>query len=232
MTIKIILWNIAMSPATAQRNKYKVPKIARILNTYDIVILNESFAFHEALMSNVKHSYRYTDPRIWYKLFNSGVVILSKRPLANCSYKHFGHSALWDWFLSKGLNGMTFKYHGVKVDLYATHLQASNHRCAQKVRVHQIQDIVNQINATHTANHELIVCGDFQYGSIYDAIKYNIKEKETILPLKWENRDGKCAIIYKGKYADRVHCIQTPDIIDEQGIPLSEYEPVCIAIEV
>lgn len=174
-SLSIILWNVAMTPSPppnigTRDSKSRAPKIAEILSRYDIAIVNESFLYRDLLFSLMKeHPYVYTDPRIWYKVFNSGVVIISKIPLINTTYKHYTKESNWDWFTSKGLIGCSFKFGTEVFDLYGTHMQAGNSVADQTSRFWQANEVAEQVKHTHHYDHNLIICGDFNCGPTFDA---------------------------------------------------------------
>lgn len=177
-SLTILLWNVAMTPSPpphigTRQAKERAPQIAKVIAPYDVVVLNECFIYRQTFLdcvsANQSHPYVYIEPRTWYKFFNSGVVILSKVPLTNLNFKHYSKGAIWDWFTSKGLIGCSFKIGDVTVDLYGTHLQAGAQNCAHHARASQTQEIVDQVQLTHDPSHELIVCGDFNCGPVYDV---------------------------------------------------------------
>jgi endonuclease/exonuclease/phosphatase family metal-dependent hydrolase len=254
--MKIILWNVAMTPnpppnVNDRDAKNRAPKIAKILNNYDIVILNESFLYRDLLLKHVEHKHRYTDPRVWYKVFNSGVVILSKVPLADVNYKHYSKGAIWDWFVSKALVGCTFKFNGIFFDIYGTHLQAGNQPCAHDARQSQMEEIVQYVSG-RKASHELIICGDFNCGPVYDptyqkhSIHYSsaddarlrARQYNTLLSglhltplLMFKGEDDISSFVHKRRQINyTIKRIQDPDIRDENGVGLSDTGALCLEI--
>lgn len=174
-TVSLLLWNISMNWTTTTSMasaKKRASHIAKVIAPYDIVILTESFMHRRTLLQHIRdnqsHPYIHTDPRVWYKLFDSGVVIMSKIPLLDARYVHYSKSALWDWFTSKGLLSCMFKIGDVIVDLYGTQLQGGSQICAHSARTKQVNELVSQVQLTHNPSHELIVCGDFNCGPVYD----------------------------------------------------------------
>ena len=170
--MRILLWNIAMTPSppphiSTRESKERAPGIAKLMNKYDIVVINESFLYRNFLLQHVSHQYHYTDPRIWYKPFNSGVVILSKIELFDCSFHHYSKAAIWDWFTSKALVNCKFRINDITFELYGTHLQAGNGNSQHAARLEQTKEIVARIREIHDPENEIIVCGDFNCGPVY-----------------------------------------------------------------
>jgi exonuclease III len=172
--LHIILWNISMTPSAppnfgTRAAKERVPAIAGVLNQYDIAVVNESFLYRDTLLSHMKgHPYVYTDPRIWYKPLNSGVLIISKRPLSDTNYFHYSQSSNWDQLTSKGLVGASFFFAGEIFELYGTHMQAGNRDVDHKARFSQAAEIVDHVARSHNPDFHLIICGDFNCGPTLD----------------------------------------------------------------
>ena len=255
----IMLWNVAMTPnppphINTRKSRERAPHIASILAPYDIVVLNESFLYRNTLLSYTAHShpYVYTEPRTWYKFFNSGVVILSKFPLYNLNYTHYSKGAIWDWFVSKGLVGCSFKVNNVVFDLYGTHLQAGSQTCAHNARAQQTKEIVHHIRETHESNHELILCGDFNCGPVYDidqhfsghyddkqdALLRNAQYRTLIdglhvLPLlESPQEDDICSFLVKPNSPEVSMARVAAPNIHVNGESMSDTAPLCIQITV
>lgn len=258
-TITIMLWNVAMTPnppprISTRRSKERAPHIANIMSAYDVVVLNESFLYRGYLFEQLNHTfpYSYTEPRTWYKPLNSGVVILSKVELFHLNYTHYSKGAIWDWFTSKGLLGVSFKIDNVSFDLYGTHLQAGDQRCAHHARASQTQEIVAHVQKTHEPSHELIICGDFNCGPVYDIDKgfsghytdrndallrdaqYQTMVKGLSLTplLEQPTEDDICSFLTK-KNSSRVEMkrIPAPDI-HYNGESMSDTGPLCIQVTI
>ena len=171
--VKLLLWNVDLTPDLSisspfRNSKERYPKIARILNEYDIVVLNEAFLYREELLRAVEHQYKYTDSKPWYKFFNSGLVILSKYEFSVPAAHHYEHNSYWDVFISKGILKVSFNIEGKKVDLYGTHMQQYNDKCAQTARKAQVYELVRFVNRTHAPGNDVILVGDLNMGPVYD----------------------------------------------------------------
>jgi endonuclease/exonuclease/phosphatase family metal-dependent hydrolase len=174
MHFKILLWNVAMTPSPpphigTRQAKERAPGIASLMRDYDIIVVNESFLYRDYLLTFLPEYKVYTEPKTWYKIFNSGVLILSKIPIENFSYMHYTRGTNWDWFVSKGLLGVSFQINGDYFHLYGTHLQAGNRESDHNVRLSQVNEIVNYIkDQNHDSRDTIILCGDFNCGPVYD----------------------------------------------------------------
>lgn len=171
--VKLLLWNIDLTPDLSITNffrgsKERYPKIAKVLNEYDIVVLNESFLYRDELLKLVDHKYSYTDDKPWYKFFNSGVVILSKYPFSNPKYHHYTHNSYWDIFISKGILKVSFDIEDKTFDLYGTHMQQYNNKVAQNARNAQVYEVINFVKTTNDSINDVILVGDLNMGPVFD----------------------------------------------------------------
>ncbi len=171
MTIKLLLWNVDLTPDLSftspfRNSKERYPKIAKILNQYDIVVLNECFLYRKQLLDMTVHKYQYTDPKPWYKFFNSGVVILSKYPFYLETYHHFNANSYWDRAISKGILRVSFQIGEKVFDLYGTHMQQYNNADAHSVRTEQVGEIIDFISQTRRFGSDIILVGDLNMGPV------------------------------------------------------------------
>lgn len=171
--VRLLLWNVDLTPDLSIKNptrnaKERYPKIANILNTYDIVVLNESFLYRDDLLKLVQHRYVFTDKKSCCKFFGSGVVILSKYPFANPKYYHYKNNSYWDRFISKGILKASFDIDGKKFDLYGTHMQQYNNETAQINRKAQVYELINFVKSTNDPAYDVILVGDLNMGPVFD----------------------------------------------------------------
>lgn len=172
--VKLLLWNVDLTPDLSIKNFFRNSKqryrlIAQFIKDYDIVVLNESFLYRKELLKLVDHKYIFADKKPFFKIFNSGVVILSRFPFTDPEYHHYTHNASWDVFISKGILKVSFNIEGKKFDLYGTHMQQSNGRRAQNARKSQVYEVVNFIQKTKKPENDIILVGDLNMGPVSDV---------------------------------------------------------------
>ncbi len=257
--MKIFLWNVAMTPnpppdINTRNSKFRAPRIAKVLQEFDIVVLNESFLYRDLLLKEAGFPYVYTEPRVWYKIFNSGVVILSRIPLSNTNFHHYTKASIWDWFTSKAIVGCTFEYEGETFELYGTHLQAGNNEGAQSARLQQAREIAEHVAKNHKPGNNIIICGDFNCGPVFsriphsghyanpeDARQRNEQYHAFMDPLglislrKYEYEDDISSFAYKPSINTQLFVLRAADlpqekINDEFGVSLSDTGPLNIEI--
>lgn len=209
--IKLLLWNIDLTPDIsinfARNSKERYPKIAKVINEFDIVVLNECFLYRNELLNQAEHKYIYFDEKPWFKIFNSGVVILSKYPFENPQYYHYKNNSSWDIFISKGILKVSFDIKGKLFDLYGTHMQQYNNLSAQKSRSEQVMELIDFIKLTNSPSKDIILVGDLNMGPVYDLSKY---------PIYYEN--SKDAESRNRQYETLVNELELNDLVEEQEI--------------
>jgi endonuclease/exonuclease/phosphatase family metal-dependent hydrolase len=250
----ILLWNVALTPGQ-DNPKHRAKRIGKLLNEYDVVVLNECFLFRNEVLDKTVHICRYTDPSIWYKPFNSGVVILSKFPIWNCRHKTFSDCTTWDAFACKAVLSCTFEVRCMKFDLYGTHLQAGGDASHHAVRLKQAKELVEHVRSTHDPKNQLILCGDWNCGPVADP-EFNVfsghyshqtdarerhREFATITEglqveriLAHPHEDDICSFLWKKPHVDsqRKITMERKEVIfaDENGAPLSDTAALCIVV--
>ena len=79
---QLLLWNVWNLPSVVTDGHSKTrAKLLSPLLTHDIIVLNEAFCNKRYILKHVTHSYKATLGRKWYKLVDSGLVILSRFPI-------------------------------------------------------------------------------------------------------------------------------------------------------
>ena len=148
----------------------RFPEIARRLQAYDLVLLQEDFAHHELLVANVGHRYvlRGNAPRNrWVN--GDGLTILAapslraveprlRHPYGTCSGWLNGAS---DCFATKGLFGVRVTLsNGTTLDAYDLHLEAGRGEEDRRVRHEQLDQVERKIREG-SPGRAMIVAGDF-----------------------------------------------------------------------
>lgn len=146
--MSILLWNVWNLPSwlTDNKSKTRAQQISPLLNDFDIVVLNEAFVNHKALLSSVTHQYLYIPPRPWTCIFSSGLLFLSRYPILESGYEKFENRSGVDRFAGKGVGHILVdlaaqgrNYGSLRV--LGTHMQASYGGSAQAARMSQATQI-------------------------------------------------------------------------------------------
>lgn len=170
--LKILLWNVWLLPSllTDGKSKERAGMISNLLNDFDIVVLNEAFTNKNTLLKDVIHQHVIRTPRTFYKLLDSGLMILSKYPVEEIHFLPFSSLETWDQFSSKGILKLTVNVgNNMKIDVYGTHLQAGSEELHHKARLDQVNEVYHFIKNHSQFNiHPIVFCGDLNCGPVLD----------------------------------------------------------------
>jgi len=164
-SFKLLTYNVAGLPDTIARRKSstRMPLIAPLLDAYDLVLVQEDFAYPELLRGGTAHLFR-TEP-VSGRGFGDGLSRFSRFAIrdhertawASC---HGLASHGSDCLASKGFDVATHELApGVKVDVYNLHLDAGRSIDDHRARASQIDQLATAI-ATRSNDRAVIVAGD------------------------------------------------------------------------
>lgn len=172
ISLKILLWNVWLLPSllTDGKSKERAGMISKLLNDFDIVVLNEAFTNKCTLTKDLIHKHIIRTPRTFYKLLDSGLMILSKYPVEDIHFLPFSSLENWDQFSSKGVLKLTVNFgNNIKLDVYGTHLQAGSRELDHKARLDQVNQVYQFVKNHSQFNiHPIVLCGDLNCGPVID----------------------------------------------------------------
>lgn len=136
------LWNVWCLPSllTDRRSRQRAAAISPLLNDYDIVVLNEAFVHKDILLSKSFHKHRYVPPSSRFKVFDSGLLFLSKHQITKCVFERYTHAASIDSLVFKGIGlcNITISDEDGKgfgtLQVFGTHMQSERTKAAQAAR--------------------------------------------------------------------------------------------------
>ena len=175
-SFSLLTWNVWLMPpwtGTSPRNEPRARAIAAALleRDFDIVCLQKVFdggardVLAEALC--VRYPWRYGPANGGCSLLlNSGVWVLSKRPLADYRAIEFGECGNVECFSRKGALLVSGTCGGMPFRLVGTHLQGEEGprvtRTNQEIRDRQTAEIRRRVlDPISEPGVPLVVCGDF-----------------------------------------------------------------------
>ena len=124
----ILLWNVWLLPPflSDMVARSRASRISPLLTNYDVVILNEAFAYKAQLLSQTKYPYHVTlRRRSWFDFLDSGLIILSAHPIIKVDMEHFRTRRRWDRLACKGIIFCRLRLPADdEIDVYGTHMQA------------------------------------------------------------------------------------------------------------
>lgn len=155
LEVSILLWNVWNLPSwlTDNKSRTRALQISPLLNDYDVVVLNEAFVNHKALLESVTHEFRYIPARPWSCLFSSGLIFLSRYKIVGHHYEKFDQRSGVDRFAGKGVAYIDISLDFAESDygqlrILGTHMQASYGDSAQACRMAQAHQIAKTIGQT------------------------------------------------------------------------------------
>jgi endonuclease/exonuclease/phosphatase family metal-dependent hydrolase len=165
--LRVLTYNVAGLPqGVSQGNpKQHIPLISPRLNFYDMVFVQEDFAHHDALTSQVLHPY-YSKPNGSRKNLGDGLTLLSWREVDEFSREAWRHCY---GLLNDGADCLTPKGFtrarltlatGVALDVYNLHMDAGRSTGDQRARAGNFAQLAEAI-LKHSQGAALIVAGDF-----------------------------------------------------------------------
>jgi endonuclease/exonuclease/phosphatase family metal-dependent hydrolase len=174
-TLSILTWNIFMMPPWIHESPANEPRAAAIAATllehdFDVLCLQKVFhagarAILEAALA-AKYPYRYGPANDGCSIkLNSGVLVLSRHPLADYQTIEFDDCACVECWSRKGAILLSGSCAGAPFRLVATHLQGeegpSFTASHQRVRDKQMQQIGSQLVWPHLQpTVPFFICGD------------------------------------------------------------------------
>ncbi len=171
--IKSQLWNVWCLPSllTDRRSRQRAAAISPLLNDYDIVVLNEAFVHKDLLLSKSAHEYRYIPPKPCLRVFDSGLLFLSKYPISKCAFERYTHTASVDSLVAKGIGFCNIaiidesgENHGT-LQVFGTHMQSERTNAAQAARHEQALQAASFILKNRTADRSpAVFLGDMNMG--------------------------------------------------------------------
>ncbi len=168
--ISVLTYNIHGLPSWIARDDppARIPLILEKAAAYDIVLLQEDFAYHDVVVANAKHPHLFRGNGGWAPLLEgAGLTILSRfdssgAPLREAYGVCNGHlGAANDCLGNKGfLMTRLALPNGATIDVWDTHLDAGASDGDHRARVAQLERLAAAIES-QSAGRALLVGGDF-----------------------------------------------------------------------
>lgn len=166
-TLRALTYNVAGLPEglSGSHPERNTPLISPLLEAYDLVLVQEDFTYHDALVSAVTHAYRAPPKVPEAKLTGDGLAILSRSPFeapvreawARCNG---GLDAGSDCLAEKGFVMARHTFgEGLEVDVYDLHLDAGGGDEDLATREAQVTQLLAGLEA-RSAGRAVVVAGD------------------------------------------------------------------------
>jgi exonuclease III len=165
--LRVLTYNVAGLPqGVSQSNPQQfIPFISPKLNFYDLVLVQEDFAHHSALVSRVLHPYQ-SKPNGSRSNLGDGLTLLSWREVDEFAREQWRNcngviNDGADCLASKGFTRARLTLGtGVALDVYNLHMDAGKSSGDQRARAGNFSQLAEAI-LQHSQGAALIVAGDF-----------------------------------------------------------------------
>lgn len=241
----LLTYNVAGLPSiiSAVDGKVSHPLISPLLNSFDIVLVQEDFAHHKKLIKEVKHSYISKFKKAGFFGLGDGLNRMSKFPFYGHTHKKwkkchgiFKRDTANDCLTPKGFS---YSGHdlggGVYLDIYNLHHEAGSGNEDNKAREKQVSQFINVIKE-HSNDRAIIIAGDFNLH--HDTtIDFDLLEKyKNELNLKDACETANCEmqkidrIFYRSSKKLSLNLIayknESKMFLDSNGNDLSDHQPL------
>jgi exonuclease III len=152
---------VKLSKSLKERYQLCVQWILTHYSDCEVLLINEVFLYNREFQKAVKQQFPYsiTLERQWYKVFNSGLVLLSKHPFLSSHTEYYKNYDGYDCFTSKGFIAVRVQLSDQKVyTIINTHMQQGDSARDNKARLGQCKQLVSFIN-TYTPQKEPLIFG-------------------------------------------------------------------------
>lgn len=250
ITLRLLTYNVAglpegLSGSSPEKN---TPLISPLLEPYDLVLVQEDFTYHAALVSKVTHAYRSTPAEPKSKPQHDGLNLLGRAPFDLPIYReawqmcHGGLDSGSDCLAEKGF---THSRHtlgdDVEVDVYNLHMDASGGEEDQAARAAQVEQLIAAIGS-RSAGRPLIVAGDTNLRPTRPNDVTSLARlvsgaglTDACVALACGDEARIDRVMYRSSDALEITATRwalDPAFVDEAGMGLSDHEAVAVDLKI
>jgi endonuclease/exonuclease/phosphatase family metal-dependent hydrolase len=243
--VRVITYNVAGLPEGISQSRpvQNLPLIGGLLNSYDLALVQEDFAYPTALRERLRLPYGSAPFVRGDRLdFGDGLSAFSKLPLtetrrATWRACHGYTDSFFDCLTPKGYRSARVELAaGVSVDVYNLHMDAGRSSGDRAARARQLEQLIGAIQED-SAGRPLIVAGDFNLGrGEGDALaeledKTGLRDSCRTLGCPEPGRIDR--ILVRGTSAVRLFPVSwraERRFVDKSGHPLSDHLPVVVEL--
>jgi endonuclease/exonuclease/phosphatase family metal-dependent hydrolase len=245
-SFRLLSYNVAGLPEGISRSRpsTNIPLISPLLNDYDVVLVQEDFAFPGELRSRAEHPHRSSTRQSRSFLgFGDGLSRLSRQPFtayARMRWRtcHGVLSHASDCLARKGFTAATHHLaRGVELDVYNLHLDAGNAPGDRAARGAQVRQLLHSI-ALRSVGRPLIVGGDTNMGPGEDEVVQRLLSEAGLTDVcrarRCRDRHRIDRVLFRGTDALELTATEwgiDPRFVDAAGRPLSDHEAVAVAFD-
>jgi hypothetical protein len=243
--LRVITYNVAGLPdgISGSRPSVNTPLIGRLLNRYDLALVQEDFAYGKALRRNLRHAYAspmfVRDKRLD---FGDGLSQFSKLPFTGYVREAWQkcYGILDSYFDCLTPKGFTWSRQqladGMTVDVYNLHMDAGRAAPDREARAEQVEQLIRAIRRYSPAS-ALIVGGDtnlgFADGHLVDRLQSETGLRDACRALRCRD-PGRVDRIFSRSSSlvslePKSWRIDTR-FVDASQRPLSDHSPVAVEL--
>ncbi|WP_445115631.1 sphingomyelin phosphodiesterase [Acinetobacter sp. WZC-1] len=159
---KVLAYNIYALPLVASKIDERLNELPKHLKGYDAIVFEEAFAPKRTdLLSALSDEYPYQThiPKGGFNVFDSGVVIVSRYPIANTSDYIYPECSGTDCFANKGVIYAEIIKDGKAYHVAGTHTASFDTTEARDLRQKQFKQIRSFIDAKEIPDFDAVLIG-------------------------------------------------------------------------
>jgi len=247
-TFSLVTYNIAGLPDFISEStpSHNTNIISRLLNKFDIALLQEDFYYHKEILKYSKHPYKSKKSDRGLFLTGDGLNRLSIFPFENYYRK--------EWEKRYGIltndsdvlapKGFSYAQHevspGVVIDIYNLHMDAGHGEGDFNARRAEVKQLINTFIKRRT-ERAVIIAGDWNLnrkrpsdsGMLDELIEdLNLKDVRAVLNAEGDRIDR---VLFRNgnrvKLTPLLYKVEDKDFIDEKGKQLSDHIPVSVVFK-
>jgi len=242
-SFQAVTYNIAGLPGLISKSSpsRNTRTIGRLLNTYDLVLVQEDFFYHGELSSASRHPFR-SKPYDGKSIIGDGLNQLSVFPFSLLHREAWtdcnGYvSASMDCWASKGFTFTRLSVApGVEIDVYNLHFDAGGSMKDDAVRRSNIKQLLRRVQAT-SAGRPVIIGGDTNLDSGQASDEILLESFRRRGGFRIACREANCRQESKDRFLFRSGDTIRLDVldwsvptafVDDNGYALSDHAPVAV----
>ncbi len=244
-TLELLTYNVAGLPQAISSVKpaENTKKISPLLNPFDLVLVQEDFAYHDDLVSAATHPHKTPAMKALSPTdLGDGLNALARSPVSGLARTKWKQCSGYfdqknDCLTSKGFASFTIDLgDGFSVDVYDVHFDAGRSDGDSKARYAQVAQLASAINA-QSKDRAVIVAGDT---NMKDSDEATFQALLTNASLSCACRVLKCPeaaridrVMFRSSSSIAIvpKSYQVESFVDAKGEPLSDHEPVNVVLE-
>jgi len=242
----VLTYNVAglPEPLSGSRPIRNQPLISPLLNDYDLVLVQEDFAYHGKLSSKALHPHASKSDKD--STVGDGLSRFSVFPFDEVTHVNWVKCAGYltrasDCMTKKGFSlGRHRMAGGVEIDVYNLHMEAGGSREDTEAKQADMDQLMEYV-LSHSEGRALIIAGDFNLKKKREKDRAMLERMESRLELTdaclamgdCQDRIDRIYLRSGGGVSLRAVDYDVPDekFQDEKGRPLSDHLPVSAVIE-